>query len=113
MLCCHSYLFLFFTQGSCFPRTPHSFPSRRSSDLTPRDLAPVGDQDGVETRHADSSAAPGTVTIIRSGVRSESTRLNSSHRCISYAVFCLKKKNTIVYKKKIKRKNLTSPKGLR
>src|SRR5437763_3993556 len=27
----------------------------------------------------------------------KSTRLNSSHRCISYAVFCLKKKN----KKKI------------
>src|SRR5437762_7908725 len=24
--------------------------------------------------------------------RSEETRLNSSHRCISYAVFCLKKK---------------------
>ena len=23
----------------------------------------------------------------------KSTRLNSSHRCISYAVFCLKKKN--------------------
>src|SRR5437762_4833561 len=28
------------------------------------------------------------------GIRSESTRLNSSHRCISYAVFCLKK-NTL------------------
>src|SRR5436189_3814503 len=28
----------------------------------------------------------------------KSTRLNSSHRCISYAVFCLKKKNRyIVY----------------
>src|SRR5437763_8929204 len=29
------------------------------------------------------------------GVRADrkSTRLNSSHRCISYAVFCLKKKN--------------------
>src|SRR6202011_5689754 len=26
------------------------------------------------------------------GDRSEGTRLNSSHRCISYAVFCLKKK---------------------
>src|SRR5437762_8619721 len=26
----------------------------------------------------------------------KSTRLNSSHRCISYAVFCLKKKNRIV-----------------
>src|SRR5437764_8392686 len=25
----------------------------------------------------------------------KSTRLNSSHRCISYAVFCLKKKNDI------------------
>src|SRR5437762_9984193 len=31
----------------------------------------------------------------------KSTRLNSSHRCISYAVFCLKKK-----KKKNKRKTL-------
>src|SRR5437762_6806640 len=27
----------------------------------------------------------------------KSTRLNSSHRCISYAVFCLKKKNKIYY----------------
>src|SRR5437764_1927580 len=29
-----------------------------------------------------------------SGQDRKSTRLNSSHRCISYAVFCLKKKNT-------------------
>src|SRR5436189_2828770 len=31
---------------------------------------------------------------VRSGLLSDrkSTRLNSSHRCISYAVFCLKKK---------------------
>src|SRR5437762_14175189 len=28
----------------------------------------------------------------RSGEDRKSTRLNSSHRCISYAVFCLKKK---------------------
>src|SRR5437879_11670793 len=27
----------------------------------------------------------------------KSTRLNSSHRCISYAVFCLKKKKTKEY----------------
>src|SRR5437764_12950867 len=27
----------------------------------------------------------------------KSTRLNSSHRCISYAVFCLKKKKEIEY----------------
>src|SRR5437879_9785730 len=29
----------------------------------------------------------------------KSTRLNSSHRCISYAVFCLKKKNELVERK--------------
>src|SRR5262250_3803679 len=36
----------------------------------------------------------------------KSTRLNSSHRCISYAVFCLKKKkkkNTTHFKKKKKK----------
>src|SRR5437879_7096200 len=33
-------------------------------------------------------------TILESfGLDRKSTRLNSSHRCISYAVFCLKKKN--------------------
>src|ERR1039457_2251792 len=30
----------------------------------------------------------------KAGIRSESTRLNSSHLVISYAVFCLKKKKT-------------------
>src|SRR5437879_6975267 len=30
----------------------------------------------------------------------KSTRLNSSHRCISYAVFCLKKKNKYKQEKK-------------
>src|SRR5437763_13470634 len=29
----------------------------------------------------------------------KSTRLNSSHRCISYAVFCLKKKNSVSIKR--------------
>src|SRR5437879_10452679 len=36
------------------------------------------------------------------GIDRKSTRLNSSHRCISYAVFCLKKKkkkNTSKYKR--------------
>src|SRR5437762_10827372 len=31
----------------------------------------------------------------------KSTRLNSSHRCISYAVFCLKKKNRLVFAKRL------------
>src|SRR5437762_5390150 len=32
------------------------------------------------------------------GLDRKSTRLNSSHRCISYAVFCLKKKKKKKYK---------------
>src|SRR5437763_3047356 len=35
--------------------------------------------------------APGRARRVRETDR-KSTRLNSSHRCISYAVFCLKKK---------------------
>src|SRR5436189_3083388 len=35
----------------------------------------------------------------------KSTRLNSSHRCISYAVFCLKKKKEM---KLVQRKDITS-----
>ena len=35
----------------------------------------------------------------------KSTRLNSSHRCISYAVFCLKKKKKEKKEKKEKKKN--------
>src|SRR5437763_11761023 len=30
------------------------------------------------------------------GIDRKSTRLNSSHRCISYAVFCLKKKTSVM-----------------
>src|SRR5437764_6056084 len=35
----------------------------------------------------------------------KSTRLNSSHRCISYAVFCLKKKKKIITTVLIQGKN--------
>src|SRR3712207_8144069 len=35
----------------------------------------------------------------------KSTRLNSSHANISYAVFCLKKKKYMYYKKKTQRSN--------
>src|SRR5258708_29478079 len=37
---------------------------------------------------------PSERTFVRSGDR-KSTRLNSSHQIISYAVFCLKKKNVV------------------
>src|SRR5436189_2323211 len=41
----------------------------------------------------------GCSTATRRRLDRKSTRLNSSHRCISYAVFCLKKKNIEVENK--------------
>src|SRR5438552_14687879 len=40
------------------------------------------------------SATPGGTTATSATRDRKSTRLNSSHQIISYAVFCLKKKNT-------------------
>src|SRR5437764_8761905 len=45
-------------------------------------------------RDEHGGADPGVVEVgAEAEVDRKSTRLNSSHRCISYAVFCLKKKN--------------------
>src|SRR2546430_9949873 len=49
-----------------------------------------GGRDHGRRRSACDRRTPGTI-----GDR-KSTRLNSSHSQISYAVFCLKKKNTII-----------------
>src|SRR3712207_7859584 len=47
------------------------------------------------SRALDSSTGTSSILRLHSGVRLDrkSTRLNSSHANISYAVFCLKKKN--------------------
>src|SRR5436305_3250598 len=89
-----SYLLssLFFFEGSGDHRYLHSFPTRRSSDL----LA-----GGDWPKSLDNAAvhAPGRnrtcdLAHERPHGRADrkSTRLNSSHVRISYAVFCLKKK---------------------
>src|SRR5436189_6384477 len=78
-------------------RDLHSFPTRRSSDLgvwffnrtDNGDVAPRSIISGPKT---GLGVVRGTRKVIFSPDR-KSTRLNSSHRCISYAVFCLKKKN--------------------
>src|SRR5437762_10464872 len=44
------------------------------------------------TRMAASGVRVTVITVTRTPLDRKSTRLNSSHRCISYAVFCLKKK---------------------
>src|SRR5437879_10242876 len=49
---------------------------------------------GMEASKLFSSGVMKASDVAEIGYRDrKSTRLNSSHRCISYAVFCLKKKN--------------------
>src|SRR5690348_17671743 len=91
-------------------RPPRStlFPTRRSSDLRVRDVAPlrpgqraeegVARAGAVRRRHARGEPVrpPDVLREETSDALQErdrkSTRLNSSHPSISYAVFCLKKK---------------------
>src|SRR5262245_62226266 len=96
-------------QCSSAHRDLHSFPTRRSSDLGRRaaivSTAPTGtfSNSYVTTSlfAASSSSAPASpngprihTPVVAAGHSSDrkSTRLNSSHLGISYAVFCLKKK---------------------
>src|SRR5207253_11497920 len=82
-------------------RRLHSFPTRRSSDLR----AAIDVQPGRGGRRVAHPQQGGGATLARgpapiqrgvvAGPRArdrKSTRLNSSHVAISYAVFCLKKK---------------------
>src|SRR5205814_9135642 len=105
-----------FLQPHVHRRALHSFPTRRSSDLGLIDLSRNGryaddvrieilGSDGaifVETHPAQRvrlGRRAGLETVweragedaFRAGVDRKSTRLNSSHLGISYAVFCLKK----------------------
>src|SRR5688572_31761851 len=91
-----SSLFIVYSYGD--DRDLHSFPTRRSSDLArmqPREdlrvpLRPLARSDR-RRRHDDDARLRSAGTL----QDRKSTRLNSSHSQISYAVFCLKKKNNI------------------
>src|SRR5207249_8175417 len=74
--------FIFSFYCSAHHRALHSFPTRRSSDLNSRSFACRA---SIRTPIAGSL---GPIPLDR-----KSTRLNSSHVSISYAVFCLKKKS--------------------
>src|SRR5207249_12025554 len=91
------------------PRHLHSFPTRRSSDLPdqlredqaaePRAALAALDVDGVLDGPRERGLGPvgreraeGQHLFAPRGQDRKSTRLNSSHVSISYAVFCLKKK---------------------
>src|SRR5207253_11287461 len=94
----------------------HSFPTRRSSDLGEvleqpvrwvvrsngtvevDQNTPVWSSFGLHALKAQTDAGSARLIVERLGSREKpgvdrkSTRLNSSHVAISYAVFCLKKK---------------------
>src|SRR5690606_41686447 len=94
----------------CTPRDLHSCPTRRSSDLTtdPRKVAGSSERQGLRplidswrdatlcSMLAYLEPYPACKVALRTRAHEDrkSTRLNSSHVKISYAVFCLKKKNT-------------------
>src|SRR5437764_9676077 len=90
--CCFSFFFYCY----CHPRDLHSFPTRRSSDLLRgSDRVPtreVGRAFVGRAAHERPQPGPCPEDVGLSDRDRKSTRLNSSHRCISYAVFCLKKK---------------------
>src|SRR5204863_8352803 len=87
------------------PRAHRSFPTRRSSDLRLEDAAEaqVLADEPVQARQADARQADedeqhrhqrqlrrhAAVVLEQPRVDRKSTRLNSSHVEISYAVFCL------------------------
>src|SRR5207253_11093577 len=107
--------FLFSLYPSAPPLYLHSFPTRRSSDLAELQVDTLRSRFGgdhnfapfakiIDQRGAHVSSL-GPRDTIRSDVTRQpflidgfrdrkSTRLNSSHVAISYAVFCLKKKIT-------------------
>src|SRR5207248_7353385 len=99
----------FFSYCSLALRDLHSFPTRRSSDLAKEQIIGAwmlvsvtsATDDGKEGEPFGPSPK-GVIVFSNDGhfslfqsraeIDRKSTRLNSSHRTISYAVFCLKKK---------------------
>src|SRR5207248_9884474 len=92
----------FFLHHSPHHQHLHSFPTRRSSDLQLRTISCPRLARTVIDQPPDQNFVHGTVPLRRADYflddhpvaieDRKSTRLNSSHRTISYAVFCLKKK---------------------
>src|SRR5437773_6832566 len=83
-------------------RSLHSFPTRRSSDLQLREGAEIYSGHVDRDRQVPSAMIVSVarvqieLPVIEALGDRKSTRLNSSHITISYAVFCLKKKKLLI-----------------
>src|SRR3712207_7672521 len=88
-------------RSTLFPYTTlfRSHPLQHRRDAEPQ--RPSGDPARLALRTAvrpadhGSSRVPTAGAVLPGGLDRKSTRLNSSHANISYAVFCLKKKKTL------------------
>src|SRR5207247_11083667 len=76
----------------------HSFPTRRSSDLAQQRFCQANDIEDRRAFHWEAFIRKRHPNSTGNGHSQDrkSTRLNSSHEWISYAVFCLNKKVVIV-----------------
>src|SRR5207248_11616883 len=115
-LCASLSIYSFFFYCYLPLRDLHSFPTRRSSDLRAKNAAHVMATNfmiyglgmlgfwicGFAFMFGNYANGPVNIGWQPNMKDRKSTRLNSSHRTISYAVFCLKKK-----KKKHKLQQLT------
>src|SRR3712207_7667380 len=85
-------------RSTLFPYTTLFRSARRHGLLAGGDRRPAARERGL--RHGEARR-PGDRRFAPDDARSESTRLNSSHANISYAVFCLKKKVALVLRRRV------------
>src|SRR5690625_6354569 len=99
---------MFFSVYKCAIRKLYSFPTRRSSDLSAAGAQGEwtallmirafheanGDWKRTKVIIPDSAHGTNPASATVADADRKSTRLNSSHVAISYAVFCVRKKNT-------------------
>src|SRR2546426_6998193 len=86
------YTTLFRSSGSAPVRSPNELPG--CSDLAP-DKDPNSERFRIEVIQVPL-AHPEQAHVVSKPADRKSTRLNSSHLVISYAVFCLKKKKKTI-----------------
>src|SRR5207244_11047164 len=84
--------FFFFFYSSGAHRDLHSFPTRRSSDLDLDRPQSKRFRESTSRMYYWVSSMTCRLSPFPGRIDRKSTRLNSSHQIISYAVFCLKKK---------------------